>query len=543
MKHARLALSVAAALLSIGSLPWAGAAETDTRFDIRAFRVEGNSLLPVDEIERLVATFTGPGRNYGDIQKTLEALEGAYRAHGYGTVQVYVPEQELDQGVVRLTVSESVIGTVTVSGNTLFTTENVRASLPQLREGQAPNMRQLSENVQLANENPAKQVEVTLAVGAKDNEVNAKVAIEETDPLKFILSFDNTGTATTGNHRLGLAVQHANVFGSDEVLTFAYTGSPDVWLGHPDDAKVDIYSVAFRKPFYSLGDSIDVIYGKSNVNSPLPQAQQTGANVIGKGESTSLRYNHLFPRQGEFSSRLVGGFDYKYTQTTVDMGSGPVDTAYTVRPVSLTYSGQWVSPKFVADFNVGVTQSVPMGARLTRPDGVGSDRYSSFANRNVSDRFAAFRYGGSYMQGLGKWQMRAALVGQYTDGGLPDGEQLGLVGSNAVRGFAERVTAADRGYVMNLELYTPELSEEIGLPGSLRALVFADTARGQNLDLYAPATKPDIEGVGSWGVGLRYSLGKTASVKLDVAQVLNGDHAANEGKGDWRGHLSMSYGF
>ena len=63
-------------------------------------------------MEAAVAPLTGPKRVYGDIQKALEALEGAYRAAGYSTVQVYVPEQELTSGVVRLQVTEGVIGKV-----------------------------------------------------------------------------------------------------------------------------------------------------------------------------------------------------------------------------------------------------------------------------------------------------------------------------------------------------------------------------------------------------------------------------------------------
>ena len=65
----------------------------------------------------------------------FEAVEGAYRSRGYGTVDVYVPEQELTSGVVRIDVNQAVIGKVTVTGNKYFDTANVRASLPLLVEG------------------------------------------------------------------------------------------------------------------------------------------------------------------------------------------------------------------------------------------------------------------------------------------------------------------------------------------------------------------------------------------------------------------------
>jgi hemolysin activation/secretion protein len=200
---------VAAVILLFGSLDHAAA--QDAGFDIARFQVEGNTILPAQTVEALVAPFAGKGKVYGDVQKALEALEGEFRRLGYGTVNVYVPEQELTSGVVRLVVSEGVVGKVTITGNKFFDEENVRASLPNLKEGVAPNMRQLSENIQLSNENPAKQVEVTLAVSEEEGKVNARVDVKEEDPSRFYVTLDNTGNKATGYARLGVSYQNANL--------------------------------------------------------------------------------------------------------------------------------------------------------------------------------------------------------------------------------------------------------------------------------------------------------------------------------------------
>ncbi len=100
-----------------------------------------------------MAPFVGAGKVYGDIQKALEALEGEYRRLGYGTVQVYVPEQELTSGVVRLQVTEGVVDKVTITGNKHFNNDNVRASLPDL------NGRQRAQHAQAVRERPAHQRE------------------------------------------------------------------------------------------------------------------------------------------------------------------------------------------------------------------------------------------------------------------------------------------------------------------------------------------------------------------------------------------------
>ena len=190
----------------LGCSPGIRAEDTETRFEIRRFKVEGNTLLSAAEIEQRVSPFVGPGRTYGDVQRALEALEATYRGRGFGTVQVNVPEQELTQGIVTLQVTEAVIGKVTIQGNQQFSQANVRAAMPHLQEDKAPNMLQLSENVQLANENPAKQVQLVLGVSDKEGQVDARLEITEDDPQRIYLTLDDTGNQASGRHRIGVVL-------------------------------------------------------------------------------------------------------------------------------------------------------------------------------------------------------------------------------------------------------------------------------------------------------------------------------------------------
>jgi len=52
------------------------------RFDITRFEVRGNSVLPQELIARMVAPFTGSGRDFGDVQRALESLQDAYARAG-----------------------------------------------------------------------------------------------------------------------------------------------------------------------------------------------------------------------------------------------------------------------------------------------------------------------------------------------------------------------------------------------------------------------------------------------------------------------------
>ena len=534
-------------------------AAQDEQFDVVRFQIVGNTLLPMAELQALVAPLTGKKRVYGDIQKALEALEGAYRSAGYSTVQVHVPEQELTSGTVRLDVIEGVLGKVTISGNEYFDERNIRAALPALKEGRAPNLREMSENIQLSNENPAKQIEVALGVSEEEGKVDARVTVTEDNPQRVFATLDSTGTAATGRSRLGIAYQNANLFDLDHTMTFAYTSSPDA----PSGVKVDIFSIGYRVPLYALGDSLDFIYGKSSVNTPSSSPTLgTALGIVGKGDVIGARWNHYFARQGEYSSKLIYGFDYKYINARCSTGSPPeaipVDfnpptppiascVPYTTRPLSVTYTGQKQSPGRMIDYNIGLAYNWALGSQYTNTaaSGGNTDRYSylTSGNRPTRDDFAVLRTGGSYLAALQEdLQVRVAITAQHARNPLVASEQLGLAGSSAVRGFAERAVATDSGYVINAEVYSPELAKTAGVSGSLRGLAFYDFARGYNNNA-ADTTIFGFMSIASIGFGMRYSAGKDFSLRFDLAQVTDAGPANTKARGDRRGHVNLMLAF
>lgn len=529
LSNSRLVLWVALALgLSSGVL-----AEDET-FDVARYEVTGAQLIPVAEIDRLVVPFTGKAKVFGDIQRALEAIEESYRSRGYGAVQVILPEQELTQGVVRMTVIESRVANVRIAGNAHFDEANIRASLPQVREGTAPMALRISESIQLANENPAKKVDVIMRVGDQEGTVDMDVKVQDDSPQRIFLTADNTGNAKTGKTRLGVAYQHANLFNRDHVATVAYTTSPE------RQDRVDIYSVSYRLPLYALGDSIDAIYGQSDVATGTTTTVAGPMQFSGSGKVYGLRYNMILPRQGEYASRVVYGLDQREFDNACSFNGFPLATPgcgpVTVRPLSLTYGGQWAKPGQTSDVALSFAHNVPGG-----PHGRQAD-FSAARLGSAAKDYTVFRISGSHAFAFaGDWQARGAFSSQYSPDRLVAGEQLGLVGSLAVRGFEERVVARDSGYFANFELYTPDfLGATPGQSsGNLRGLAFVDLGRGWDRRP-SSASRPE-ERVGSAGVGMRYSLGREASLRLDVARITDG--AENAPAGNWRGHFALTLGF
>ena len=531
-------IGLAVALLLISALSFA---QTQTvRFDIDRFNIVGNTLLKPDEIDAALKPFTGKLREYGDVRRAIEALRQRYRTGGFGVVWVVAPEQDLDRGIVTLRVIEGRIGKVTIQGNRFYDDSNIRSSLPALREELPPKAEELSANVQLANENPSKQVDVVLRPGDKPGVVDAAVDVIDVRPLKAFLTFDNTGNPQTGDFRLGVGVQHANLFNRDHIGTFNYVTSPGKW------DQVSLYSGSYRLPLYSWGDSLDFIAAYSDVSAGTTQTVAGPLTFSGKGSVYGFRYNQLMDRRGEYSHRIVYGLDYRAYENDCTLGNfggagcGPAAVDVTVRPISVAYSGNWAKPGKISDFFVALSHNIP-GAAHGKESDFNAARPSPNGGEGAPSRYTILRFGASVVKAFeSNWQVRAAFNAQYTPDALVSGEQFGIAGATAVRGFLEREIVRDAGCFANIELYTPNLAGAM-IPGkgNLRGLLFYDIAWAANQPL-AGEDRQKVS-ISSIGAGLRWNIQRNFNIRFDLARVL--DEGGSKKAGDFRGHVSVYIGF
>lgn len=517
---------LAGSLLATASAPgWGAGADAPIRFDINRFDVSGNTLLPAAQIERLLAVHTGKQRDFGDVQRALEALEAAYHARGYKVVAVELPEQELNGGVVRFKVVQTSIGRVGVKNNRHFDEANIRRSLPGLREGQVPNLGQISTELRLANENPAKKVNLKLQSGERDDEVDAVLEVADERPWKAMLNLDNSGTAQTGKTHAGVVLQNANLWGRDHVASLQYTTT----LEHP--SRVKVYGAGYHIPLYALGDALDLYASYSNVDSGTVTAGVFDLAVSGKGAVYGARYTHNLDKRGDYESRLLYGVDYKAFKNSVQLSGLELGNDVTVHPVSLGYLGIWTLDKGEASASLTLLRNLPGGAKGGR---------EAFAPRaGAKAGYTALRFAASASRALaGDWQLRAIANGQYSADALIPGEQFGAGGSSSVRGFAEREISNDSGVGANLEAYTPNLCA--GREGwNCRLLAFYDAAW-----LSHNHTQPgelESTSIASAGLGLRWLVGSNLNLQMDYGHVLRAGATARADANRLHLRLGLSY--
>lgn len=510
-------------LLLASVVAYAAAPEPgELRFDITSFTVEGSSLLTQAEIDAAVAPFIGKGKDFSDVQRALEAVEELYAEHGYTAVRVLLPEQELEQGRVRFRAVENLIGQVAVKGQQHFSEESVRRALPSLRQGAVPNSRKIARELKLANENPARLLNVVMKAAPKDM-VDAEVRVNDQEPASWGVNFDNTGSSETGRTRLGLFYRNANLMDADHVGMMQLQVSPQ----HMN--RVRVFGGSYKVPLYESGNSVELFGGYSNVNSVVGGL----TNFQGGGVLLNARYNQILDKMAGFDPRIIYGFDwrdFKAIEQTQPPAPEPLYHEIVVTPLSLGLTAQGKQERGETNLDLSLSANVPLSGKGKKEQFA---TYDPNGLLNPDVKYRIVRYGFNHMQVLGDdWQARAMLTGQWTRNVLVLGEQMRLGGMNAVRGFAEGSEAGESGARWSFEGYSPATTLS-GIAG--RALLFYDGG--------SVHSKSGLQAsIRSYGLGMRASW-QQVSFRLDAGRIAKAGTDPLQKKGDWRMHASISATF
>ena len=501
---------------------------------VRAFKVEGNTLLDAGLVQATLQPWVGQ-RSLADLRQAAQAVQGLYGKAGYGAVVAYLPPQPVADGVVTIAVVEGKLGRVTVQGNQRLSAARLRAALPSLVEGQTPRVRRIDAELQMANENPSRSVGVLLGPGGAPGEVEATIKVDEHSPHRFTVGLDNSGNERTGDYRLSLGWQHADLTGHDDVLNLQLQTSPT------EASAVSVLSLGYRLPLVRQLAALEAFAAYSDVDGGAQALPGAGGDLrfSGKGHIAGLRAIWYLPRLGEYDQRLTTGLEYRAYLNNCGVNGlpsgacGSAGESVSVQPVTLEYAAQTGGPA-PAQLSLALAHNLGLGGRH------GAVADFEAVRPGAARRYTVLRAQGQFaFPVLEDWQFAARAAVQHSGDRLVPGEQFGLGGAASVRGYQERELAGDKGAALSLELVSPRLAWP-GPAVDLRWLAFVDAGQvSNNGDLACRAGQSSCA-LASLGLGLRLGWGPV-QLRLSVAQARQ--DAASTRSGDWRTHLALHASF
>jgi hemolysin activation/secretion protein len=482
-----LAATLVCGLAAAAPPPPAAGPAAPARFSVQEYRVLGNTVLPNRAIETVLYPRLGEAKTLEDVQSARAALEQAYHEAGYATVFVDVPPQEVNEGVVRLRVTEGRLRERTISGARYFSEEKILNALPATAPGQVPRLPELQRQLNAINTQTAdRSVVPVLKPGPDPGTMDLALKVDDHLPVHGGLDVNNQYTPGTDPLRATVSLGYYDLWGELDSLSGQYTWAPQ------KAGQVSILNAVYG--VHPLDGGIRPSFAFINSSSDVATVGTLG--VLGNGQVYMGRVTVPVANPLGGAQSLTLGLDYKHFRNTISLS----DTPSVIQPMSyvnasLTYSGAWqrfTTPGLIqsGSFDLGVDAG-PRGPANSNLD-FENNRYQARGN------YIYLRGdGGLTLRLPAKLLLILRAAGQLALDPLVVYEQLSIAGADGVRGYLEAEELGDSGVKGTVQLQTlPLVIRKVSWAD---AYVFVDAGRARHLE--ALEGESNYTSLRSWGAG------------------------------------------
>lgn len=485
----------------VQNVPVTPAPAAPTRFDVRAIQVKGNAILPPGDVEDIVYPFMGPDKTPDDIEAARAALQKAFEERGYATVSVFIPEQSVESGIIRLEVLPQTIGTVQVAGGSRTSRDWVLSRAPSLTPGATPNFTEVQRDIVALNTSADRRVTPEVKAGVAPGTVDVVLNVEDNSPFHGSVEVNNFSSAATTDLRVSGTVRYDDLWGRGDSISLSAQTAPE----RTEDGTVFSANYLSR-----IGRAQLLAYF---VHSDSDIAVIGGTSVIGRGDLGGLRFIVPLGQSEGFYQSLTAGFDYKNFQEDVTLGADRDSAPIEYIPFTIGWRGDWTQER------------VRSHASLTTVFGIRGlgDGLERFDYKRYGAKPNFFTLKGELGSTADIWaglQLSLRATGQWSPDPLISNEGFSLGGMDTVRGYYESEALGDWGVATQTELRSPDLASRLGggFLNELRVLAFVDSGLG---GIHRPLIGQDDEfRLMSVGLGGRIKLFKYLNGAVDIGTPL-----------------------
>ncbi len=474
-----------------------GSAVTLPSIFVKAIVLEGNTLLAQANVDLALEPFVGTELTFEDLQKAGSALTRLYIDRGYVSSGVIVPDQQVDDGVVRMVAVEGGLTSIEVSGN-----DNLRESYieTRLRRDLGPhlNVFELEESLRIMQQSPLiGQVNARVLPGAQRGDSILDLKVRERDAIILRAGYDNHRSPSIGEDQGKFSLAHNSLTGNGDYLLFNYALTDGL----------DDISAAYGIPL-TAGDLTAEIY-YSEGDSDIVEAPFDELDIVSEVTTGGLRFYRPFIRTLNHS--VVLGFGFENTETESFLLAAPFSFSpgeqlgeSAVSLLNFTADWTWRRPADAISLRGSLRWGVDW---LDATDNSRAMTENGEAIKDLPDSdFTAVMIQSSYARLL-PWrgmQLLGRFTGQAASDPLLSSQKIAVGGARTVRGYRENQLVRDNGVIASLELRIPVFPDETNQ--SRWGLTFAPFfdygwARDESIDL--PGLEdPESDDLMSIGAGL-----------------------------------------
>ena len=478
-------------------------ATVDTfKIRVNAIKLTGNQIYEATELLAVSGFEPGSDLTLTDLRTISNKIAALYHQNGYFLAQAYLPAQDIEEGVVTITVVVGQYGNVTINNQTNLSDSLANGLISGLDSSELIHSEPLETRLLLLSDLAGVKVDSTLVPGATPGTSDLKVNLTPGPRVTGSIDADNAGLPATGEYRLGGTVNVNNLAGLGDVASLRLLssgsgmtygrGSYQFQLGRAT------VGAAYTQINYSLGKEFSDlgVHGTAKIVSlygSYPLIRSRNSNLYAQLGLDTRAYQDKVDLINQVTNKranvVMPGL---YGNHRDNFGGGGL-TAY-----GLTLS--------LGDLNIQSASARAFDDATARTNGrYGKLSFNAMRLQRVTDAISLY----------------ASINGQIASKNLDIWEKMELGGMYGVRAYPAGTAFGDQGFIVNMEarLLLPTWSE--GLPGRMHLLALFDTGTVQhNKNTWSDSRNTvTLSGV---GVGVMWSDPDNFSLKGYYARKVGG---------------------
>ena len=469
----------------------------EIEFEIKSIRVNGASNYSAVEVNDYFSGLIGRKIVLEELRKSAEQLERQYRSDGFFLARVFLPPQQLRDGILEIQVVEGFIGEIIVDAPDHPTQQRVQSILAPILLQKPVQLSELESRLLQINDLPGVTATSILQSGATMGSSNLLVKI------LFRPNIYSVSVANTASNILGPWTYTANAslnraLGLEESLDISLASAG----GNFDELRSG--SLRFSRP---IGKNGAVLSIGGLLAFARPGENLRELDLRSRSISASVRFRAPLLRTRTHSLFFDAGLSVNRSRTSA-LGEKIVEDKTTVADLNVSWQHiGWLGG------TTELTVSAFRGLGLLGASGSEAELPSV---ENFVPNFTRFGFSLVRNQLIDNvWSLQLRMQGQLSSDSLLSGELISFGGPALGRGYDPSVIAGERGLGgalevrRNLPLAQPFLSD-------VQIYGFCDFATvASSGSVSQPAESARIV---SLGAGTRYRLFHRALVDFQLAQ-------------------------
>ena len=467
---------------------------------VHGIATTGNTVFTDEQLSHLLAHLVGRSWTLKQLMGSVRSISALYEQAGYPLVNVSIPEQTLDEGVLNIEVIEGTWGEVLLEHRHHGSDRLLRLATKNLRKGELIRQSDIDRSTMLLADIVGRSISARLRPGAEYSASDFIISGEDKDSLAGNFTLNNFGSVATGRTQANIQLQMNGLAAQGEsiALDALSAGEGLNRIGLTSEWPLNVQALRL-----GLAHSV--------VNYQLVgEARSVGAH--GWAQQSSLWLRQSLVKVGSTALNVQLQFDHLDLDDLASAAPEP-NNPRSIQVLGLTLDGDVPSN---VQLGSHTRWSLGIASGLLQLHSSSMQAYDA-ALSETQGQFARINFSTTHSRELTNlYSLNALMLLQWSDRNLDISQKAALGGARSIRAYEPGVLSGDASVSFNLEI-----KRALGywLEGQWVGSAFVDYG------WIKVNSKPwvDVENeavVAAFGLGLQGALSKSWRISLSAADTL-----------------------